>query len=313
MDGYLGNAKDWRDQSGYRPRPSQRRGKQWLMSRYLQPSRAEPQCSRGEAESSSSSPSSPSTSNCSSTTHPTRLSPTTTGAVARLVNVPSITLPLPKLTPNSLGTHDQAEHMRCQASDQADQARCQAGRGDHLRSPGDCEARERCQARAEQQRRVQAEPERCQADQRQEDDLQRCQVQVQEEDLPTSNPSTISSLSSPPTSQSSSLVLYSSPNSCNRKTVSNESQLIVCKYDQLTLDSVTPTIDLVCAKPPKRLPANFGVGNANRNVITEPQQARDCAVQQLKPREPSDRAGPPTRREMRGRERRFSAQPMGGS
>ena len=84
-------------------------------------------------------------------------------------------------------------------------------------------------------------------------------------------------------------------------------------HNQLTQNVAISTTDLVCAKPPTRLPANFGVRNQNLNVITEPQQARDCAEQQLKPCEPSDRAGPPTRREMRGRERRFSAQPMGGS
>ena len=134
MDGYLGNAKDWRDQGGYRPRPSQKRGKQWLMSKYLQPSRAEPQCSRAEAECSPSSPSSPSTSNCSSITHSARLSPTTTGAVARYVTVPSITLPLPTLTPNSLGSHDQPEQGRCQAMDQADQTSCQAGHCDQQHS-----------------------------------------------------------------------------------------------------------------------------------------------------------------------------------
>ena len=84
-------------------------------------------------------------------------------------------------------------------------------------------------------------------------------------------------------------------------------------HNQLTQNVAISTTDLVCAKPPTRLPANFGVRNQNLNVITEPQQARDCVEQQLKPCEPSDRAGPPTRSEMREMGRRFSAQPMGGS
>ena len=84
-------------------------------------------------------------------------------------------------------------------------------------------------------------------------------------------------------------------------------------HDQPTQNVTISTTDLVCAKPPARLPANFGVRNQNFNEITKPQQARDCVEPDLKPWEPSDRAGPPIRREMREMGRRFSAQPMGGS
>ena len=63
-------------------------------------------------------------------------------------------------------------------------------------------------------------------------------------------------------------------------------------HDQPTQNVAIFTTDLGCAKPPTRLPANFGVRNKNCNEITKPQQARDCMEPGLKPWEPSDRARP---------------------
>jgi hypothetical protein len=63
--------------------------------------------------------------------------------------------------------------------------------------------------------------------------------------------------------------------------------------DQPNLKTATSVTDLGCAKPPNKLPANFGVRNSNLNCkITKPQQNRLSKEQCLNPREPSVRARP---------------------
>ena len=249
----------------------------------MRPSQAEPQCS-SSSHSSSSSP---------SKTHSVRLCPTTTGPVVRYVEVPSISITLPTLTTTSLGSSaiDQAEQERCQAMDQADQTRCQAGRGDHQHSAvaGVRPEEEKSQA---EQRQVRAEQVCCQADQAeqcQEDDLPRCQA---DQECQAKRDAKLPKLE---------LILEDiqakeeiSPNYCICLITSLESHCIVCMPDQLTLNIATSTTDLGCAKPPTRLPANFGVRNSkcNKIIITKPQQARNCKEPCLKPREPSDRARP---------------------
>ena len=62
--------------------------------------------------------------------------------------------------------------------------------------------------------------------------------------------------------------------------------------NQPNLITATSMTDLGCAKPPNKLPANFGVGHSNCTIIHETSANRFSKEKCLKPREPSGPARP---------------------